>query len=99
MHKLKERTKTLVVKLTTNQTVRIPSTIVRQLRLKNGMDFAVESRDEAIMLTPLVRVPKSQAYYWTPEWQAAERKADDDIKHGRVDSFGFMEDLVADLAK
>ena len=40
---------------------------------------------------------QSQAYFWTKEWQAAEREADEDIKAGRVKSFDSVEELIKDL--
>ena len=42
-------------------------------------------------------VPQSQAYYWTPEWQAFERQADADIAAGRIRRFTSMNDAVAAL--
>ena len=33
------------------------------------------------------KIPKSQAYFWTKEWQEGERRADEDIKAGRVKKF------------
>lgn len=95
LHTFKEKTK--VVKLTTNQTVRIPTALVKALRLKNGTDFMIRAEEENIVLTPMVKIPKSQAYFWTKEWQAAERRADEDIKHSRVKTFNSMKDLIADL--
>ena len=32
-----------------------------------------------------------QAYFWTPEWQAAEREADEDIEAGRVERYRSKE--------
>lgn len=40
---------------------------------------------------------KSQSYFWTKEWQEAEREADEDIKAGRVKVFDSVDDLVKDL--
>jgi hypothetical protein len=39
-----------------------------------------------------------QAYFWTEEWQAAERRVDEDIAAGRYKDFATMEDFLADLA-
>lgn len=36
----------------------------------------------------------SQAYFWTEEWQKGERKADEDIKAGRVKRFETAEEAV-----
>ena len=38
-----------------------------------------------------------QAYFWTDEWQAAEREADADIAAGRVETFDTMDEFLADL--
>ena len=40
---------------------------------------------------------KSQAYFWTKEWQEAEKEASVDIKAGRVKSFDRVEELFEDL--
>ena len=40
---------------------------------------------------------KSQAYFWTKEWQEAKREASEDIKAGRVKAFDTVEELIADL--
>ncbi len=39
----------------------------------------------------------SQAWYWTKEWQEAERKADEDLEAGRYKTFATMEEFLADL--
>jgi hypothetical protein len=44
-----------------------------------------------------VRHLKSQAWFWTPEWQAGEREADADLAAGRFQRFegddAFLEHL------
>jgi hypothetical protein len=40
---------------------------------------------------------KSQAWYWTPEWQAAEREADQDIQSGRTRRFTDADEAIAFL--
>jgi hypothetical protein len=42
-------------------------------------------------------VPNDQRWFWSKEWQAMEREADEDIKAGRVKRFDNVEDLIADL--
>ncbi len=39
-------------------------------------------------------VPTTQAYFWTPEWQEGEREAEDDLRSGRVFSFGTVEEAL-----
>jgi hypothetical protein len=40
---------------------------------------------------------KSQSYFWTKEWQEAEREASENIKAGRVKAFDTVEELFEDL--
>ena len=35
-----------------------------------------------------------QSWYWTPEWQAAEKEADEDIAAGLVHTFNNVEDAI-----
>lgn len=44
-------------------------------------------------------IDPSQAWYWTKEWQEAERRADEDIKKGRYTVYDSVDDLIADLHK
>ena len=38
-----------------------------------------------------------QTYFWTPQWQAKERQADQAIAEGRVRTFGTMEEMITFL--
>ena len=46
-----------------------------------------------------VRRLKSQAWFWTPEWQAKEREADADIAAGRVEHFSSDDEFLAALER
>jgi hypothetical protein len=41
----------------------------------------------------------SQSWYWTPEWQAAEREADEDVRAGRVSRYARAEEFIASLER
>jgi hypothetical protein len=43
------------------------------------------------------KVPKSQAWFWTKEWQAGEREVDEEIARGAYKEFDSVEKLLADL--
>lgn len=40
---------------------------------------------------------EDQSFFWTPEWQAREREANNDLAAGRVKTFGTIDELIADL--
>lgn len=64
--------------------VTLPKEIVKKARLAPGDPLEVTCVDDTIILRPQVHIPREQAYFWSKEWQAGEREADEDIKAGRV---------------
>ncbi|HEC35582.1 MAG TPA: AbrB/MazE/SpoVT family DNA-binding domain-containing protein [Anaerolineae bacterium] len=86
-----------LVKVTRSGQITIPAAIRQALNLREGDYVEVSLADDRIILTPKQVVDKSQAYFWTAEWQAAEREADEDIRAGRVRVFESVEELLADL--
>lgn len=84
-----------LTKLTSGGQVTLP----KEVRIKTNMqpgDFVEVKIDEQgrIVLTPKKLVDASQAYFWTEEWQKGERKADEDVKAGRVRRFKSADDAV-----
>lgn len=76
-------------------TLTLPAEVREQLGLREGdqVEFTVD--DDQLVITPVRVVPRSQAWFWTPEWQAAEQEADADRAAGRVRSFGSDEEFLA----
>ncbi len=87
-----------LIKVTRNGQVTLPASARRQLRVEDGDYMEVRVTEDSIILTPKTLIDKSQAYFWTPEWQAAEREASADIAEGRVQEFDNVDDLVANLS-
>jgi len=84
-----------LTKLTSGGQVTLP----KEIRIKTNMqpgDFVEVKLDKEgrIVLTPKKLVDASQAYFWAEEWQRGERKADEDIKAGRVKRFKSAADAV-----
>ena len=44
-----------------------------------------------------VKIPKSQAWFWSKEWQRKEQAADKAIKEGKTKTFTSVEQLIEDL--
>lgn len=61
---------------------------------RRGSDRVPKKNDA---LTPKRLVDKDQAYFWSREWQQAEREAEEDIRAGRVKEFASAEELIEDL--
>jgi len=86
-----------LVKVARSGQITIPVAIRQALNLREGDYVEVSLADDRIILTPKQVVDRSQAYFWTAEWQAAEREADEDIRAGRVRVFESVDELLADL--
>jgi len=59
--------------------------------------LVTEREDGVIELRPHVAVPADQAWFWTPEWQAGEREADEQIARGEIETFDNVDDFLAAL--
>jgi AbrB family looped-hinge helix DNA binding protein len=77
-----------LTKLTSGGQITLPKEVRTRTNMQPG-DLVEVKLDEQgrILLTPKKLIDASQAYFWTQEWQEAERKADEDIKAGRVKKF------------
>jgi len=74
-------------------------TLPKEIRLKTNMqagDFVEVGLDDEgrIILTPKKLIDASQAYFWSEKWQQGERKAEEDIRAGRVREFESVTDAV-----
>lgn len=88
-----------VVQMKKKAILTIPKEVRMALRLSDeGQVFELIIEDGKIILEPKALIPKDQEWYWTEEWQAGEREADEDIKAGRVSpSFDNATDLIKHL--
>ena len=88
---------TMYSKITRNGQVTLPASVRRELGIQEGDLVEIVVDDEKAVLLPKKIVDKSQAYFWTKEWQEAEREASRDIAAGRVKTFDTAEELVKEL--
>jgi len=80
--------------------VTIPKDVFTQLQLAVGEHLDVEVKGRAITLTPQRLIPKDEAWFHTPEWQAKEREADEAIARGEVSGlFASAEAAIGRLRK
>ena len=85
----------MVLQIRSNGQITLPAAVRRKANLKEGdLLVAAVEEDGSIRLTPQVTIDRSQAYFWTPRWQAGEREADEDIKAGRVKEFANIDEAI-----
>jgi AbrB family looped-hinge helix DNA binding protein len=72
----------------------LPEQIRKAARLEEGDLFDAELTADGILLRPRRLIDTTQAWFWSPEWQAGEREADADRDAGRVETFASGDELL-----
>jgi AbrB family looped-hinge helix DNA binding protein len=86
-----------LVKVTRGGQITLPAAVRRAAGISVGDYVEVTITEDGLILRAKQVIDKSQAYFWSADWQAAEREAQADIDAERVRSFNSVEDLIADL--
>ena len=79
--------------------VTIPSDIRRKAQLDEGDSVEVVITADGILLRPRKVVDATQAWFWTPTWQEAEREASEDIRRERTRTYKTDKDFLRRFAK
>ncbi len=77
--------------------VTLPDEIRKAARLEEGDPLEAELTADGILLRPQKVIDATQAWFWTPEWQAGEREADTDRDAGRIELFGSEDEFLGAL--
>lgn len=77
--------------------ITLPDDIRRAAHLEEGDLLEAELTADGILLRPQKLIDATQAWFWTPEWQAGEREADADRAAERVETFGSGDEFVGGL--
>ena len=67
------------------------------MKLQKGDNLEVVVDDDKIIIKPVLVIDRSQTWFWSKEWQAMEKEADEDIKHGRVQKARSVKELIEKL--
>ena len=84
-------------KLGQNYQFALPKEIAKTLHIQVNDYLEIHIEDNKVVIEPQVLVPKSQAYFYTPEWQKDEKRADRDIREGRVTKTKNVKELIKKL--
>ncbi len=80
------------VKVREKYQVTIPEDVRDKIPLKVGERVEVVAREGEILIRPMVEIPRSQAWFWTKEWQEQVARSMEDIKKGKVKVFKTMKE-------
>jgi len=66
----------------------LPDDVRKAAKLEEGDLLEAEvSENGEVILRPLATVDRSQAWFWTPDWQAGEREATEQARRGEGERF------------
>jgi antitoxin PrlF len=77
--------------------ITIPARVRKEARLEVGDPVEFEVVEEGILLKPHKVIDSTQAWFWTPSWQAGEREAAEERAAGRGRVFESSEEFLASL--
>ena len=87
----------MLVNLKQKSQVTIPKPLVDKLKLRPGDNLEFTLEDDKIIIKPVLVIDRSQAWYWSREWQAGEREVDRQIKEGKTYAADGEEELFKGL--
>ena len=94
---------TAVAHLNRKGQLTIPAGIRRAVGLEPGQAFQITMTRDGLVLYTIEseseEIDPDQAWFWTPEWQAKEREADEAIAAGDVQVFYSTEEFLASLGE
>jgi len=89
-----------VTRVSPKHQITIPKEAFKKLHLEVGDFLEVEMTEEGLLLVPKKLIPKDQAWFWTKEWQAKEKEADEAIAKGEVSGpFKTADELIRHLRR
>lgn len=74
----------VLTKVTRNGQITLPASVRRITNREEGDYIAVSVEGDIILLTPTRLIDKSQAYFWTEEWQRGEIEATQQVLYGNL---------------
>ncbi|MDO9289030.1 MAG: AbrB/MazE/SpoVT family DNA-binding domain-containing protein [Thermodesulfovibrionales bacterium] len=83
-----------LVKVKNKYQVVIPEDVRKKLKVEIGDTLDIEEKDGVLVIKPVLVIDKSQAYFWTDEWQKGEREASEAKKKGKHRDFKKTDEAV-----
>ena len=73
--------------------ITLPAAVREALNVEAGDEILFQVVDNVVVLHAGAWVPRDQAWFWTPEWQAGEHEATEDIRKGRTHTYKSADEM------
>ena len=83
-----------LVKVKNKYQIVIPEDVRKRLKVEIGDTLEIEEKDGVLVVKPVMVIEKSQAYFWTKEWQEMEKEAEEAKRKKRVKDFKKADEAI-----
>lgn len=87
----------MITKLRDRSQITLPNEVVKKLKLNSGDNLEVTVEEDKIVIKPVIIIDRSQAWFWSKEWQEKESEADKNIKKQKLQHAKDVDDLLRKL--
>ena len=87
----------MITQLRRRSQVTLPSEVVRKMQLQEGDNLDIVLEDDKIIIKPVLVIDRAQSWFWSKNWQAREKEADENIKLGKVQKAKNVKELIKKL--
>lgn len=86
---------TMITQIGDKFEITIPKDLISKLDLKIGdnIDINIDIEDDKIIIKPVLIIPKSQALFWSKEWQQIENQTEDEV----LSDFNIDQEIFEDF--
>ena len=77
--------------------ITIPTSVRKAANLKVGDLINFEVTEDGVLIKPQETIDRSQAWFWSNDWQDEEKKVQEEIRKGRVKKSQSVDELFREL--
>jgi len=87
----------MITQLRRRSQITLPSDVVKKMRLQEGDNLDISIEEDKIVIKPVIVIDRSQAWFWSKEWQKKELEVDKQKKGGKIQKASGKKDLFDKL--
>lgn len=87
----------MITQLKSKSQITLPGEIIKKLKLKAGDNLDIAIEGDTIVIKPVLIIERSQAWFWSDEWQNMEHEATEDIEQRRIHKANTVAELITKL--
>lgn len=88
-----------VAKIQRNFQITLPASVRKKAHIQVGDLVEIEAHEDGILMRPVTTVDKSQAWFWSKQWQDEEKRVEEDFKKGRIKKSKNIDEFLEELDK